>query len=340
MGTQNRKLYFDLLNICACICVVALHCNQMVHTYAPGLNWAAGLVIEVLFYWAVPIFFMLSGATLMRYRNRYDTKTFLIKRFKRTVIPFLFWSIFLYLYVIILKQGEEFGPRRMINAILNNQVEQVYWFFFPLFSIYLAMPVLSLLADHKKVLWYMVASSFVLTSVLPFLLSPLGIQWPGSISLPACGGMLMFVILGFLLSETEVQKKYRYFAYALGAFSLCFRYVFTYINSTNIGIVDRTYFNYLAWPSVLLAIAVFLWFKQLDTSYFSTWSRQIAKLSGCSFGVYLIHKPILDNFVIDLLNVPMNSILLRTIGIPLLYITCILIVRLMKRLPALRSLVP
>ena len=340
MGTQNRKLYFDLLNICACICVVALHCNQMVHTYAPGLNWAAGLAIEVLFYWAVPIFFMLSGATLMRYRDRYDTKTFLVKRFKRAVIPFLFWSAFLYLSAIILKQGEEFGPRRMVNAILNNQVEQVYWFFFPLFSTYLAMPVLSLLADHKRILWYMAGGSFALTSVLPFILSPLGIQWPGSISLPVCGGMLMFVVLGFLLSETDVRKKYRYLAYALGAFSLCYRYIFTYINSTNIGMVDRAYFNYQAWPSVLLAVAVFLWFKQLDTSHLSKWAQSITKLSGCSFGVYLIHKPILDFFMIKLLGIPMTSILLRTLGIPVLYISCVLIVCTLKRIPLLRSIVP
>lgn len=30
-------------------------------------------------YWALPIFFMLSGANLMKYTDRYDTKTFLKK---------------------------------------------------------------------------------------------------------------------------------------------------------------------------------------------------------------------------------------------------------------------
>lgn len=64
-----------------------------------------GLAIEVLFYWAVPIFFMLTGATLMRYRERYDTKTFLLKRFQRTVIPFLAWSTILYFVVTICIQG-------------------------------------------------------------------------------------------------------------------------------------------------------------------------------------------------------------------------------------------
>lgn len=312
----------------------------MVHTYSPGRNWALGLAIEVLFYWAVPIFFMLSGATLMRYRDRYDTKTFLIKRFNRTVIPFVFWSVVFYIFLTVFKQGEAFSLRRMVNDILNNQVEQVYWFFFPLFSTYLAMPVLSLLADHKNVLWYMAALSFALTSALPFLLSPLGIQWPGSITLPACGGMLMFVILGFLLSETNVRRNYRYLAYALGAFAICFRFIYTYVSSTNIGTVDRAFFNYQAWPSVLLATAVFLWFKELDTSRYSKWAKQIAKLSGCSFGVYLIHKPILDNVLIEMLEIPMTSIALRTIGIPILYLSCVSIVYLLKRMPFIKIMVP
>ena len=154
MTAKKRVLYFDLLNIVACICVVALHCNQMVHTWMPGKNWAAGLIIEVVCYWAVPVFFMLTGATLIRYRERYDTKTFLIKRFQRTVIPFLFWSAVLYFYIVIYRDGNAFGPRRMINAILNNEIEQVYWFFFPLFSVYLALPALSLLSDNKKALTF------------------------------------------------------------------------------------------------------------------------------------------------------------------------------------------
>ena len=54
---NKRVLYFDLLNIFATIAVVYLHCNGIVHTYTKGMSWAASLIIEVIFYWAVPIFF-------------------------------------------------------------------------------------------------------------------------------------------------------------------------------------------------------------------------------------------------------------------------------------------
>ena len=65
---NKRVLYFDLLNIFATIAVVYLHCNGIVHTYTKGMSWAASLIIEVIFYWAVPIFFMLTGAKTLNYR--------------------------------------------------------------------------------------------------------------------------------------------------------------------------------------------------------------------------------------------------------------------------------
>lgn len=37
--------------------------------------------------------FMMSGATLMNYRDRYNTKTYLTKRFTRVGIPFIAWSL-------------------------------------------------------------------------------------------------------------------------------------------------------------------------------------------------------------------------------------------------------
>lgn len=340
MTAKKHVLYFDLLNIVACICVVALHCNQMVHTWMPGKNWAAGLIIEVICYWAVPVFFMLTGATLMRYRDRYDTKTFLTKRFRRTVIPFLFWSTVLYFYIVIYRNGGAFGPRRMINAILNNEIEQIYWFFFPLFSVYLALPVLSLLSDNKKALTYMAGVSFLLVSVLPFACSAIGISWPGSISIPVCGGMLMFVILGFLLSETSIPKRTRMIIYALGVASMLFRYAYTYTSSNALGYVDRTYFDYMAFPSVILGVAVFVFFKHLDTTRLEPFSKQLSKLSGCSFGVYLIHKPILDFVIMDALGVPMTSVLLRTVGVIALYLICVSLVLLLKKIPVLREIVP
>ena len=77
----RRIVYFDVLNILACVSVVILHHNGIVHHFSNSTAWNQALVAEVLFYWAVPVFFMLSGATLLNYRERYSTRVFFKERF-------------------------------------------------------------------------------------------------------------------------------------------------------------------------------------------------------------------------------------------------------------------
>lgn len=339
--STKRVVYFDLLNVAACIAVVALHCNQMVHTWQPGKNWLLAMAIETVFYWAVPIFFMLTGATLMRYRERYDTRTFIEKRVKRTVIPFVAWSLILFLVVSVPLGGAHLGIRTFLNMMLNNQIEQVYWFFFPLFSLYLALPMISLLADNKKVILYGVMVSFALVSVLPYLCQLGGVNWNGAISIPSFGGMLLYVGLGYLLSSTDLGDKTIRTLYALGILGTIFRFVYTAVMSESIGAVDRLFFNYSAFPAVLQAVAVFLLFKNLNLSRLQGRAITVlSELSACSFGVYLIHKPVLDHVVLGLMNVPMQSVALRTVGVLVLYAACVLAVFLLKKVPLVKAIIP
>lgn len=315
----------------------------MVHTWQPGKNWLFVLLIEVLFYWAVPIFLMLTGATLMRYRDRYNTKTFLSKRVKRTVIPFVAWSLIWFILYSTRNDGVHLGPRTFINMMLNNQIEQVYWFFFPLFSIYLSMPLLSLLADNKKALAYGVGASFTLQSVLPYVLPILGIEWPGSISILALSGNLLFTVLGYLLATTELSKNQRMTIYILGIMGTIFHFAYTAVSSEAIGAVNRLYFNYLAFPAVLQGAAIFTLFKYLDFSSIGAKGMNLlSTISSCSFGVYLIHEPILDHIVFSphWLSIPVTSIKLRTVGVLILYVCCVGIILLLKKIPFVRKIVP
>lgn len=69
----------DVMNIAACVAVVALHVNGGIWGFARNLNWAMMLITECVCYWAVPVFFMITGATLLDYRLRYSTKVFFFK---------------------------------------------------------------------------------------------------------------------------------------------------------------------------------------------------------------------------------------------------------------------
>lgn len=341
----GRVLYYDVLNVAACFAVLMLHFNGLAHAWSPTFAWRQALSAECLFYWAVPVFFMLSGATLMRYRERYDTRTFLRKRLVRTAVPFVAWSVGALVWKVATGQMPmPQGPRTVLNLVMNTQILDIYWFFIPLFAIYLCMPVLSLLADgrHDRVLWYAVGVAFLTTSLLPGTLPLVGIQWNPALSLPVLSGYLMFPVLGYLLSRTELTRRQRVACYLLGMFGLVLRYVATVVLSDARGAVDETFWGYTNFPSVFLAVAVFVFAKQVDWArVFSTPRRvsALAKVAGCSFGVYLSHM-ILFYYMLEVTGLNGGRLLWATVCPLVAYAICLGITWVLKRAPVVRRLVP
>ena len=134
---SERVLYFDVLNVVAGFGVVAMHFNGLAHTFSPTLDWLQAFAVNCLFYWAVPIFLMLTGATLMDYRDRYDTRTFLVRRTGRVLAPFVTWSLIALAWKVMTGQmAAPVGPRSLVDLVLNARIMDVYWFFIPLLAIY------------------------------------------------------------------------------------------------------------------------------------------------------------------------------------------------------------
>ncbi len=338
---MNRRIaYFDVLNIAACLGVIFLHCNGNAHIYADNLAWKQALLIEVWLYWPVPVFFMLSGATLMDYRDKYDTKTFFLRRSTKTVIPFIFWS----LLNVLIYSGESFlsDPRVWINSIILTKAENIYWFFIPLFAVYIAMPVLSLLKDNRRILRYMTGAAFILMSVLPVVLPLAGISHNSNMTIPVAGGYVIFVLLGYILSTEDIPKKSRIAIYLLGAAGGLFRLIYTYVSSTAKGAIDKTLFNYIGFYSVLLASAVFVLFRYSPIDSFVSARPRLAsvlrKTAGCSFGIYLIHMLIFRELIVKFIRI--YTWPFRLIAPFIIYAIGLAVVLILKKVPVLRKLIP
>ena len=340
---KQRVVYYDLLNIVACIAVVFLHSNVMVFSYSSGKNWAMGLGIEVLFYWAVPIFLMLSGANLMGYRKRYDTRTFFKKRVAKTFIPFVIWSILFYLLRFGVEHGanQNFGLKQFFELFFTNGIEPVYWFFFPLFALYLAMPALAILADHRRTLVYLAATAFALQSVvLPFC-SMFHLPWNPSVEQPMVTTFVLFAILGYLCSTHVFTAKERAVIYFLGVGSLIFRYLYTFIMSQQSGMFVTTLSDYGYFIGVLPSVALFVFFKTVKwPKLVQTNTNILTKISSCSFGVYLIHELFLREIIFGLLEVSPHSLALRTAAPIAIWAICVLFVMIIKKIPCLKIIVP
>lgn len=341
---KKRILYYDLLNICACFGVICMHCNGIAHNYSDTLGWKQAFLVEVLCYWAVPVFFMLSGANLMNYREKYDTKTFFKKRFSRILIPFAAWSVISLVFNCAVGRYSiaETGIKATLENLVCNKIEGVYWFFDPLFSVYLSMPLLSMLTGNKKVLRYAVGTVFVLRCVMPYLSYWTGFFLPTGLKMPAAADYIIYVFLGYLLSTDDFTRKQRVVIYSLGAFGAVFRYGATYYLDKTTGENNKTYFDYFGFFAVFLAVAVFVLFKYInwDRLFKSDYSHElIAKISSCSFGIYLVHMIVLRTAEL-LPGIPSGGWQWRIFGPIVFYAAALAVVMLLKKIPVLRKIVP
>ena len=85
---SEKQEYITLLNVLSAFAVVVLHTNNCFWTFSTERYWKTANIIESVMYFAVPVFFMITGATLIDYKERYSTKEYFKKRFWKTMFPF------------------------------------------------------------------------------------------------------------------------------------------------------------------------------------------------------------------------------------------------------------
>ena len=125
---MKRKIYIQILGVLSCLAVVVLHTNGCFWDFSYERYWLTANLIENLCYFAVPIFFMISGATLMDYRKRYSTEEFFKKRFWKTVVPFLIWSVVGIVWMYFNYGEHPAGILDAIQAIGTTKYVYIYWF--------------------------------------------------------------------------------------------------------------------------------------------------------------------------------------------------------------------
>ena len=339
--TKKRIVYLDILNIIAIISVIAMHCNGIVHGNINSRAWATSLIVECICYFAVPLFVMISGANLMKYREKYDTKTFFKKRFMKVLIPFLFWATFMFIWKIcILKSLEIHNFKELLNAFFLNKEETTYYFVWSIVGIYLTMPLLSLLAkkENNKSLWFVVLLYFIFNAFIPNILSLVGITYNTSASVQFAG-YVIFAILGYLLSEENISKKHKIIIIISAVLGLVYRYSTTFILSKNAGYVVKTTWGYTSWHTILLASAVFMIIKDINYNNLSDKLKGIlAKIASCSYAIFLIHR-IIMYYEKSILNINSASWLWRTIGVITTYLIALGITLLIKKIPVIKKVV-
>lgn len=301
---MTRVLYFDKLNILSCLAVVLLHANGFVHSYIKDNWWWLHVLIEVICYFGVPVFFMLSGAKLLGYTKKYSTVDFYKKRFIKTVIPYILWTIFFYNFSVVLLHYD-FRWQNFIEDLTTGHIPLTnYWFFIPLFFLYLFMPFFSklVLNLNQRFLVFLCILLIIFQSILPTLYYTVGLSFNPSLPI---AGFAVYLFLGYLIANYDLEKQSSIFwsVGIIALLSLLFRYCYVF-NNTQKDLFLFTYLGvYAIFPAIFIFMAAKKWGKTIkrDTNnekQVEIWSW----LSSKTFGIYLLHM-----FFIRVLSFRMSS---------------------------------
>ncbi len=341
MGSE-RKVYISVLNVAACLSVVFLHANGVFWDFGYERYWITANIIESVFYFAVPIFFMITGCTLIDYHDRYSTKVYFKKRFQKTVLPFLMWSIIAFFYYRKTAGMDYTGLKNLINGIFNTNILSIYWFFIPLFSVYICIPALGMIEkkNRKQVFAYLIITAFILNILMPFICALTGIQMNGQLAAYTSQSYLIYVLIGYYIDQYLVEKCWRKVIYGLGIAGLIAHISGTWLLSYEYGYISGLFKGYLNIPCFFYSVAIFLAFKYANEC---AWMRRVyplAKWFGeTTFGIYLMHRYLLDA-VLHYTGISPYSIYYRIFGAIFVFVVAAAMVKILKRIPIIRYLFP
>lgn len=340
MHNNNKFFYISVLTVLSSLAVVFLHCNGVFWSHPSGNLWLTANIIESMFYFAVPVFFMISGCTLIDYKTRYSTKVFFLKRVNKTVIPFLIWSTFSLVFGWVQDTNIKISPIWIVSSIINYHYMYIYWFFIPLFAIYLSIPVLADIQNKVRTFTYMIVFGLITISLFGFMLSCNFAESiiPHNFTSPVCGGFLIYPLLGYVLHHTKQSKTTRLLMYLAGIISTMAHFWFTYSCSYNQ--ILNVFKNYTHITSVMQACAVFVFVKY--NAHFLNRQEKIRQailyIQPAALGIYLSHQYII--YLMNEIGVNEGSLLYRTVGAVGIYMILAVVIRQLQRMHWLRILFP
>ncbi|MCR8643297.1 acyltransferase family protein [Paenibacillus sp. N1-5-1-14] len=304
---QNKRIvYIDILRILSIIAVIILHITAGPLTRTNDFNttsWWVSNIFNSVSRFAVPVFFMISGAMILRVEIK-SYGDFYKKRVLPLFIPLISWSFIYgwYNQYYILKSnigvGEfllDFGYKLLVD---RNYVH--LWFLYAIIAIYSTVPLISKLiknATEKDIRYYLIM--WFIVSVLYRFVSEIIFRWTNHyidisiLNIPMFMGFLGYFILGYYVFNYDLPIKWKNSFYNLGVISFFLTPILTYFASMYSGILDEMFYGNYSITTFFMAMAMFLFFKEKEMSIHNKTNYKIQKmissLSKASFSIYLIH---------------------------------------------------
>lgn len=300
---KEKNVFYELLRLIAISLVILNHLPiATAFMTERGISGAAYTVIAIIIRINVPLFFMISGALLLRKDE--DLKTVLKKRVLRFVIVLLAVQLGIYLtsaLVSVLKTGHtDASVWDFIWKFFGDSVPggESYWFLYSYLALLCFLPFLRRIVTGitKYEFLAILTMHFVISSAIPYVnlvASCFGLEdigWPSRFQLPLVTTKAFFyAIFGYCL-DARVRlgrvKEKRFSILGMALLAIFSSYLFVHL----VGEVNGYSENSLGIFDYILAIAVFIGIKLFcDDHEIGAGAKKFILTAGSlSFGIYLL----------------------------------------------------
>ncbi len=228
------------------------------------------------------------------------------------------------------------------NGIFNNGANNVFWFFYVIFGIYLSMPVLSKLAkpENFRQITYLCLLSYFFGGIFPCItrfLQPIN----GGIVPTIATGYLGYLFLGWLIRHENFSRKIRVAVYTSGVLGTLLMFFGTWWLSRKTGQTDTFFMEYCSVACFPLSAAVMLFAKHFrwERIYKIIPQSLVHTMAGASLGVYVLHMFCLtavEHFGI-LATHPIYYMAIMPFAV---YGSCVCVVLVLSKIPIVKYIVP
>lgn len=291
--TTQTNFGISSLRILATFSVILIHISGpevVKFGKISNFDWNVANFYDSISRYAVPIFFMISGALLLG--KTFEIKDFLKNRLGKIIPPFLFWSLFYSLVNRYFFTHEAFNLSKVVKDVFYGS-EYHLWFVYVLIGLYLIAPIFQkwIQFSKKNELQY-----FLIIWIITLLLTIPGvaIYFP-KINFIYFSGFLGYFILGYYLkNHVKCPNWITYILIFIGVTITIFgTYYFTHQSNK----FYDYFYEYLSINALLVSVGVFLLFNKIENVNEKI-KPMMSNLNECSFGIYLIHP-----FIINILAI-------------------------------------
>lgn len=311
MANTNKRIYYayiDVLKVISSLMVITTHV-VMHNIYVFGvhsLSWTILMIAKIITQFAVPCFFMISGAMLLSDPYEISYIDFIKRRFLKIIVPFLMWSFLYYVYFSFILNYYEFSLWDYAKRFLRQDISGHFWYMYALVTLYMLMPFLKKCIRNME---QMMIRTFIIIlaiwgSIIPMIAEILKQFADIKLSLFTIGKMgvyLNYTIIGYYIHTTKVfDKRKEKLLLTWTCAMLLFQCLFTYFLSADK--ITQVWINITWLPVMIFSVFIFVTVKSIFNSeemYLKLQSGIIklaAKLAPLSFTAYLLHMLWLRTF--------------------------------------------